>query len=66
MNIIPGKQEKKFNILPKAMKTKERFTKKETKIAKVFNKIFADVVPELVSKIQVVTKDFKKRIFTSL
>lgn len=54
------KKEKKSNILPKATKTKQRFSKKESEIANESNRFFADTGPALMSKIPVVTKELKE------
>ena len=57
MKEITGKQKIKSNSLPKAIKTKQGITEKESKIAKEFNKYFASVGTPLTSKIPIVTKD---------
>ena len=57
MKEMIGKQNTKSSSLPKAIKTKEEITEKESEIAKEFNKYFASAGTVLASKIPVVTKD---------
>ena len=52
MKEITGKQKKKSNSLPKSIKTKQGITKKETEIAKEFNKYFTSVGIALTNKIK--------------
>ena len=60
MKEITEKQKKKSSSLPKAIKTKQGITKKESKIAKEFNKYFTSVGTANASKISIVTKDVGK------
>ena len=57
MKEMTGKQKTKLSSLPKAVKTKQRITEKETEIAKEFNEYFTSVDTALASKIPIVTKD---------
>ena len=57
MKEIIDKQNTKSSSLPKAIKTKQEITKKESEIAKEFNKYFASAGTVLASKIPIVTKD---------
>ena len=52
--------EKKSSFLPKAIKTKQGITEKESEIAKELNKYFTSVGTALASKILIVTKDVSK------
>ena len=56
MKEFTGKQ-KKSSSLPKAIKTKQRITEKESEIAKELNKYFTSVGTALASKIPIVTKE---------
>ena len=56
MKEITGKQQKKSSSLPKAIRTKQGITEKESEISKEFNKYFTSVGTALASKISVVTK----------
>ena len=56
MKEFTGKQ-KKSRSLPKAIKTKQRITEKESEIAKELNKHFTSVGTALASKIPIVTKE---------
>ena len=56
MKDFTGKQ-KKSSSLPKAIKTKQRITEKESEIAKELNKHFTSVGTALASKIPIVTKE---------
>ena len=60
MKEITGKQKKKSSFLPKAIKTKQGITEKESEIAKELNKYFTSVGTALASKILIVTKDVSK------
>ena len=51
MEEITGKQKKKSSCLPKAIKTKQGITEKESEIAKEFNKQITSVSTALASKI---------------
>ena len=57
MKEITGKQKTKSSSLPKAIKTKQGITEKESEIAKEFNKYFTSVGTALASKIPIVPKD---------
>ena len=53
---MTGKQKNKSSSLPKSIKTKQWITKKETKIAKEFNKYFTSVGTALTYKPLIITK----------
>ena len=57
MKEITRKQKKKSSSLPKATKTKQGITEKESVIAKESIKYFTSVGTALASKIPIVTKD---------
>ena len=57
MKGITKKQEKKSSSPPKAIKTEQGITKKESEIPKEVNKYFTIVGTALASKIPIVTKD---------
>ena len=47
----------KFSFLPKAIKTKQGLTEKESKVARGINKYFSSVVTAFAYKIPIFTKD---------
>ena len=63
MKEITRKRKKRSSFLPKAIKTKQGITEKDTEIAKEFNKYFNSVGAALASKIPVVIKDLSEYLY---